>query len=70
METLNHRTYRISIDTFKPFDDDGPEALRVAMFESQRMAVRVTNGHIRVTRERRPDGGEVWTVEDAGRWLW
>ena len=40
------------------------------MFEFQRMAVRVTNGRIRVTRERRPDGGEVWTVEDAGRWLW
>ena len=69
-EKLNDRAYRIGIDTFKPFDDDAPEALREAMFEFQRMAVRVTNGRIRVTRERRPDGGEVWTVEDAGRWLW
>ena len=70
MERLNDRAYRIGIDTFKPFDDDAPEALREAMFEFQRMAVRVTNGRIRVTRERRPDGGEAWTVEDAGRWLW
>ena len=69
-ETSNDRARRISIDTFKPFDDDAPEVLREAMFEFQRMAVRVTNGRIRVARERRADGGEVWTVEDAGRWLW
>ncbi len=69
-ETLNDRAHRICIDTFKPFDDDAPEALRKAMFEFQRMAVRVTNGRIRVTRERHADGGEAWTVEDAGRWLW
>ena len=44
MERLNDRAYRIGIDTFNPFDDDAPEALREAMFEFQRMAVRVTNG--------------------------
>ena len=70
MERLSDRAYGIGIDTFKPFDDDAPEALREAMFEFQRMAVRVTNGRIRVGRERRADGGETWTVEDAGRWLW
>ncbi len=71
---LSPSHHRLVIESFKPFDDDAPEALRAAFFEFQVMAVRMWNGRVSITRRAEDVGGdrarEVWDLEDQGRWLW
>ena len=61
---------RITLESFKPFDDDAPEGLRQAMFHFQSMVTRVLNGQIRITRSADGATREIWEIEDCGRWLW
>lgn len=54
-----------------PFTDEAAPELRAAVYEFFAMAVRQRNGHLRL--ERGPvsaEGEEVWTLTDAGEWLW
>lgn len=56
---------------FTPFTDEAAPELRAAVYEFFAMAVRQQNGHLRL--ERAPLGAageEVWTLTDAGEWLW
>ena len=58
----------VRIPVLKPFMTP-PDELRRALFEFQATATRVLNGRVRMSRERR-EAGEVWSIDDAGRWLW
>lgn len=69
-EDVSPTRQRIVLESFRPFDDDAPEALRAACFHFQQMGARVLNGRLRVTRSADGPGREVWEFEDAGRWLW
>lgn len=56
---------------FTPFTDKEDSELRSSIYEFFAMAVRQRNGHLKL--ERAPlsaDGTEVWTLTDAGEWLW
>lgn len=56
---------------FTPFTSDLEPELRASVFEFFAMAVRQKNGHLKL--ERAPlsaSGEEVWTLTDAGEWLW
>lgn len=56
---------------FTPFTDESAPELRAAIFEFFAMAVRQSNGHLKIERAPLAAGGEeVWTVTDAGEWLW
>jgi hypothetical protein len=61
----------LRLQGFNPFTDAAAPELRAAVYEFFAMAVRQQNGHLRL--ERAPltaDGSEVWTLSDAGEWLW
>lgn len=59
----------LRIQSFLPFGRNAPEGLKSGLFEFPVMLARLLNGRVSVTRQ--PDGaGEVWTIRDAGRWLW
>lgn len=62
----------ITLNSFKPFDDDAPEALRAAMFGFQEMVARLMNGRIQITRSKvaRGETQETWQIRDTGAWLW
>lgn len=65
---------QIVLNTYKPFDWEVPEKIRDAYFEYQRMAVRILNGRVKLSRSTAPEFGpvetETWELEDTGRWLW
>ena len=62
------RAWQIRLGGIKPFPA-ASEELRQALFEFQTTSARVLNGRVRASRER-VAAGEIWTFEDAGRWLW
>lgn len=69
VETLSPEKHRIHLRSFLPFEPDAGAPLREAWFEFPVMAARIING--RVGLSRLADGtGEIWEIEDKGRWLW
>lgn len=73
-EKVSDTHHRITLNTYKPFENFAPEALRHANFAFQKSAARMMNGHVRLTRSRGGadgvSGPEIWDVVDAGRWLY
>lgn len=74
LEKESDKSYVIQLNTFKPFDDVPSDDLREALFSFQRMAVRLINGRLRISRSWERSGGlpgvETWRITDTGRWLW
>lgn len=67
--TVDNATYRIDVDSYFPFDETYPQALREAFFEFHAAATKMLNGHLRITRTA-SGSGESWRLTDTGSWLW
>lgn len=68
-QPLSASKYRITLDSFKPFDADAAEGLRAACFAFQQMSARLISGRVAVAR-RREGKQEIWEIEDVGKWQW
>ena len=64
----------IALRSYQPLGDAAVEDVRRACFAFPANCIRLTNGHIRMTRRMEMDKGaravEVWQLEDTGRWLY
>ncbi len=60
----------ITVDSFKPFEDDAPENLKQAMFSFEEMCTRQINGNVKINRTAISSTQENWEIEDTGSWLW
>lgn len=69
-EDISPTKQKITISSFKPFDNDAPDNLKQAIFAFAEMSTRQINGNVKIQRTAINSTQDVWEIEDTGSWLW
>lgn len=69
-EDISSTRQRITVTSFKPFENDLADNLKQAMFVFEERCTRQINGNVKISRTPLDSTREIWEIEDTGAWLW